>query len=328
MKKLFAVFTLIATLFMIGTAQAAIPVKVAFHGPETISLGRSLDSMKQYIEKESKGKYRVDIYYSAKLGTMESAYQGLKLGTVQMMLEGPSNLTGFIPVYQMFDLPFLFPSDDVANAVLGGPLGDKILKMTKNDAVTPMRFVPYAHRQFWSIFPIKNMESMNGIKMRSTSSRVHLAVLKALKMNPTPMPASEVYTGLQQATIEGFDLPVAYGMTYRWHEPCKSVFLSNHVFLSQFLIVSNKWWDKLPDEDKEIFKRGIDLLVEVQKTNLAKEEEESTRILKEQGYIFYTPTAEEKEAMIKATAGIENQFPNIDKALLKELRDEVAKLSK
>lgn len=301
-------------------AAAAIPIKVAFHASENLSLGRSLATMKEFIEKESKGKYRVDVYYSLKLGTVETAYQGLRLGTIQMMLEGASNLTVFNPLFMAFDMPFLFPSDEVGNAVVSGPFADKVMKMARNSDITPVRVVPYTHRQFWTTEPVSNYGQLKQKKIRATSSKIHLAVLKALNINGTPMPVSEVYTALQQGVVDGFDMPVGYGITFGWHEASKGIIMDYHMFHPQFFILSTRWWDKVPAEDKPMFERAFDLLVETQKKNLEAEEAGGLERMKARGITVYYPTAEERAQLIKATEGLEKQFPQINMDLVREMR--------
>ena len=307
-----------------GAAQAAIPIKVAFHASENLSLGRSLATMKEFIEKESKGKYRIDVYYSLKLGTVETAYQGLRLGTVHMMLEGTSNLTVFNPIFQVFDMPFLFPNDEVANAVVSGDFADRVMKRASNADITLKRVVPYTHRQFWTTAPVTQYDQLKQKKIRATSSKIHLAVLKGLNINGTPMPVSEVYTALQQGAVDGFDMPVGYAITFGWHEVGKSIIMDYHMFHPQFFMVSTKWWDKIAPEDRKIFERGFDLLVETQKKNLEAEEAGGLERMKARGISVYYPTPEERAAMIKATDGMEKDFPNVDRELLKEMRDRAA----
>ena len=86
-------------------ALAAKHVKITTHGNTSHPLVVAMEEMKKFIEEKTGGEYVLDIYPSSKLGTMETCYQGMRLGTVHMVVEGPSNICKFVPAFKIFDLP-------------------------------------------------------------------------------------------------------------------------------------------------------------------------------------------------------------------------------
>ena len=325
-RTLSALCALVLVIALALPAGAApIPLKVATHASDTSALGRSLQSMKQFIEEKSQGKYRVDIYGSFKLGTMESCYQGLQVGTLHFLLEAPSNLSNFIPLFQMFDLGYLFPTTDIADKVLSGPFGRKVLDMAANKTVTPLAFVRYAHRTLWSVKPVTSMADLKGNKMRASSSKVHIAVLKNMGMNPTPMAGSEVYTALQQGALEGMDVDLAYGVNTKWYEACRQLVLTNHAYLPQIFFTSTKWWNGLSAEDKALFDEAVRLLAVEQRKNQLEDDNTSMAEVKANNLGVYIPTQAEQDELARATNDIYKDFPKINVELLNELKAEVAR---
>ncbi|WP_294484916.1 TRAP transporter substrate-binding protein [uncultured Mailhella sp.] len=330
MNKLFRISCLCLLTALIGTspAQAApIPVKITTHATTSMAICRSLETMKKYVEEKTNGKYRIDIYDQFKLGTMESAYQGMQLGMVHFLVEGPSNLSNFMPIFSMFDLGYIFPDADTADEVLSGPVGKKILAAAANKAVTPLTFIRYSNRNIYLNKPVHSLADLKGVKVRASSSPVHIAVLKAMGLNPTPMPGSEVYTGLQQGVIDGVDVDITYLVKGKWDEVCKSVVFTQHTYLPQVIYTSTRWWNKLPEADRVIFQEALDLYVQEQRKNILEDEAECMQAIKDKNLSVYTPTPEEMAALKKNTSEIYKEFPKIDVNLLNELKAEAARVA-
>lgn len=316
-------------LSAVPTSANAAPkvIKVSTFASPGSSIYRSLTDMKAFIEEKTNGKYRLDIYDSFKLGTMEESYQGLGMGTLQLMVEGASNIGTFMPALSMFDLGFLFPNADVANEVLSGPLGKKICATAANKSVTPLRFVRYAFRNPFVAKDINSLADLKGAKIRASSSPMHMAMLKSMGMNPVPMPGSEVYTGLQQGVVDGFDVDFPFGFTSKWYEPTKAVAEVNHSYVVMTVFTSTKWWNKLPAEDKPIFEEAIDLFSKAQFKNQFEDEKAALEAFKKAGLKIYKPTDAEMAQLREQSKDIYKQFPKVNVELLNELRAEVARVA-
>ena len=322
--KSMACVLVFAGLLSAGPAVAAPKViKVTTHSAMSGALCRSLVEMKQFIETKTNGKYRMDIYDQFKLGSMEEAYQGMGLGTVHMLVEGASNIGTFMPELTLLDLGFLFPDSDVADKVLSGPVGKKICAVAANKAVTPLVFVRYSFRNPFVSKDINSINDLKGVKIRASSSPMHMALLKHMGMNPVPMPGSEVYTGLQQGVIDGFDVDSPFGVNSKWYEAAKSMALINHTYCAQILYTSTKWWNSIPAEDKPVFEEAVKVFVNAQEKNQLEDERRAEEAFKKAGLKIYKPTEAELAQLLEQCKDIYKQFPKIDVELLNELRAEV-----
>lgn len=321
-KKLLTALAVFGLITSAASAQAApISVKLSTHASPSSALFTALSEMKSYVETQTNGKYQIDLYDSYKLGNMEASYQGLQVGTVQLLVEGPSNLSNFIPMFQIFDMGFIFPNADIADQVLCGPIGQKILKQAANKVAIPYCFLRNNNRELWTTKPVTKVEDLKGMKLRGSSSKSHIALLKAMGLTPIPMAGSEVYTGLQQGVIEGVDVTLGYGTASKWYEAAPNLFLSNHVYLPQILYVSTRWWNKLPEEDRAIFEEGFKRYQDKERTLSQAEEKESLEYLAKNGVKITTPTAEQYAQMAEMVKDVPSEFPKVDHALLKELMD-------
>lgn len=315
---------------MIGSTSSALAakhVKITTHGNTTHPLVVAMEEMKKFIEEKTNGEYILDIYPGSKLGTMESCYQGMKLGTVHMVVEGPSNISKFVPQFKIFDLPYLFPNQDVADEILAGPVGKKLLADTSNPSVTMLRFLHYGSRIIFTTKPVKSATDLKGLKIRAAGSPVHIAALTAFGMSPIPMPVTEIYTSLQQGVIDGTDVDIPGQRTNRWYEKANHAFMSRHIYVPHLLMVSTTWWKKLPADVKAVFEEAADKYCVRARELLLKNDVDSLNAMLEKGLVTTDITPEEAANWTEITKDMYKQFPDIPEDLLKSIRAEIAKLA-
>ena len=311
-----------------GPAQAAKHVKITTHGNTSHPLVVAMEEMKQYIEEKTGGEYVLDIYPSSKLGTMETCYQGMRFGTVHMVVEGPSNICKFVPAFKIFDLPYLFPNQDIADEILAGPVGRKLLADSSNSSVTMLRFLHYGSRVLFTTTPVNCADDLKGKKIRAAGSPVHIAALDAFGISSVPMPVTEIYTSLQQGVIDGTDVDIPGQYINRWYEKANHAFLSRHIYVPHLLMVSTSWWNKLPQDVKKVFEDAADRYCERTRELLLENDVTSLNAMKEKGLVVTEMKPEEVALWKEKTKDLYKQFPDIPAELLNSIRAEVARLEK
>ena len=309
-------------------ALAAKHVKITTHGNTSHPLVVAMEEMKKFIEEKTGGEYVLDIYPSSKLGTMETCYQGMRLGTVHMVVEGPSNICKFVPAFKIFDLPYLFPNQDIADEILSGPVGKKLLADTSNPSVTMLRFLHYGSRVLFTTTPVNSANDLKGKKIRASGSPVHIAALEAFGISSVPMPVTEIYTSLQQGVIDGTDVDIPGQFTNRWYEKANHAFMSRHIYVPHLLMVSTAWWNKLPQDVKKVFEEAADMYCKRSRELLIENEVTSLDAMKEKGLVVTEMKPEEVALWKEETKDLYKQFPDIPADLLNSIRAEVARLEK
>lgn len=309
-------------------AHAAKHVKITTHGNTSHPLVIAMQEMKQYIEEKTGGQYVLDIYPNSKLGTMETCYQGMRLGTVHMVVEGPSNICKFVPAFKIFDLPYLFPNQDIADEILAGPVGRKLLADTSNPSVTMLRFLHYGSRILFTTTPVAKADDLKGKKIRASGSPVHIAALEAFGISSVPMPVTEIYTSLQQGVIDGTDVDIPGQYTNRWYEKANHAFMSRHIYVPHLLMVSTSWWNKLPQDVKKVFEDAADLYCKRSRELLLQNDVDSLNAMKEKGVVVTEMSQEDRDRWVAATKDLYKQFPDIPAELLNSIRAEIAKMEK
>lgn len=279
------------------------------------------EAFKPYVEKESKGKYVVEIYPSMSLGSSDSAFQGAQFGSIQIVVDSVNNVGQFIPQLAAFDVPYLLPDQEKLDRAFKSKAVEKLWNYAYKKGIKPLNVVLATYRGILSTKPILKLEDAKGVKDRTSNSKYHIASMEALGFIPTPMAASEVLTALQQGVIESVD--------YEWHafvaqrvvDVAKNLILSDHLPVLYMAYTSNDWWEGLPKADREMFAKALELY---RQHVMGIYKEKNAKVLdvmaKDFGVKVTRPSAEEKARWIEASKGALSKFPAEIAALAEEIR--------
>jgi tripartite ATP-independent transporter DctP family solute receptor len=216
-----------------------------------------LDYFKPYIEEKSEGRIQVEVQNNSVLGSDRELYEGLQLNTVQASFGPLSTLANFAPDFAVCDLPFLFSSKEIAYQNLDGEFGNTLAEGLPE---VGMRLLAYGENAFRNISnskkPVEKLEDLKGMKIRVMESPVNLATYSALGCNPTPMAFSELYTGLQQGTVDGQDNGVVLTYTAKLYEVQKYYSFTGQIYAANAVVVSEEFWKSLPEDLQQVVQDG------------------------------------------------------------------------
>ena len=112
--------------------------------------------------------------------------------------------------------------------------------------------------------PITTPDDLKGIKLRTLSADVQVALWEALGALPTPIDASEMYTALQQGTVQGQENPLHEIVARKLYEVQPYVTLTDHVYTPFYMAISQITWDKMSDSQKALIQEAADVAREEQ----------------------------------------------------------------
>lgn len=198
----------------------------------------------------SKGKIEAKVFPNEMLGKEMDLINGMQLGTVDMTITGES-LQNWAPMAALLGIPYAVTSQEQLDKIAGGEIGKQIEAQILDKAkVRPIAYFPRGPRHLTSNRPVKSPADLNGLKMRVPNVPVFVAVWKALGAAPVPMAFSEVFTSLQNGTIEGQENPLALIKSATFNEVQKYVNKTEHVRSWIYLVIGEKSYAKLSDADK------------------------------------------------------------------------------
>ncbi len=240
---------LCALLLVISTsASAAMKIRLAVVTKPGSAQNIVADTFKKFIEERSQGEFQVKIFHSASLGNETEILQQIQMGTLEMGVITAGPFDTFDPIVRVVNYPFLFQSNEQADRILDGPLGQEILKSLETSGFKGLHFSENGFRNLTnSKRPVKGPEDINGLKIRVMASALHKTIWQTLGANPTPMPWP-IYTELEQGVIDGQENPLWVMEVYRFYEIQKYMTMTRHVYSPHIDVAGLKWWNSLaPD---------------------------------------------------------------------------------
>lgn len=201
------------------------------------------------VEEYTNGKVDVQIFPSGQLGNERDMIEGLSLGTLEMVVSSTGPLPNFSKDFQVFDLPFLITDREKAYEVMDGEIGQKILATLEPLGIKALGFWENGFRNLSNNSKeIVTPEDAAGMKIRTMENPIHIATFQQLKAIPTPMAWSEVFTALQQGTIDGQENPLVVFNSNKLYEAQKYLSLTGHVYSPAVMMVSKSAFDSYPQD--------------------------------------------------------------------------------
>ena len=182
------------------------------------------------IKKRTNGKYEIQVFPASTLGKETDINQGLTLGTVDMIISGPSFAARAYPRFGIAYYPFIFRD------------GDHLIAYSKS---------PVFHTTAQKAFT--NCAGMKGIKIRVPDVPAYRATPESCGANPTPIAFAEVYLALQNGTVEAQENPLTTIEAKKFYEVQKAIMLTGHIVDGLTTQIAPHIWNKLTDAEKKIF---------------------------------------------------------------------------
>ncbi len=211
----------------------------------------------QRVEKETNGRVKIKTYPASQLGADREMTEAIQQGTLEMGLISTIAMGNFVPEFQLWDLPYIFPADNAkVDQILEGPIAKKLAAAAARRRIVPIAFWENDWRNLSNNkLPITRVADMKGLKMRIVENKPSLDWFQRLGSIPTPMAFSELYTALQQRVVDGQDNGVVLTYGSRLYEATKYYTISRHIYCPLALVVSDKTWKQLPPDIQETMKK-------------------------------------------------------------------------
>ena len=206
----------------------------------------------ELIEQKSGGKIKVRVYAGGTLGGEQQVASAMQGGTVEVSMMAPAQLVGNFKDFLVLDFPFAFANEREADAVLDGPLAGSCWSRCPTRVWWALAYMEQGYRSITnSKRPITKLEDIQGLKIRTILNPLYIDMLNALGANAVPMPFPELYTALETGTVDGQENPYSTVEASKFDEVQKYFSNTRHIYNSQLLLVSKKFWDSLSDEEKK-----------------------------------------------------------------------------
>jgi TRAP-type transport system periplasmic protein len=220
---------------------------------EQSNQGRAAKEFAAAVEKNSGGKMKVRAIGAAALGPDVQMQQALIGGAQEMMVGSTATLVGITKEMALWDTPFLFANSKEADAVLDGPVGQKVMDKLQEKGLVGLVYWENGFRNLTNTKrPVTKLEDLDGIKLRVMQNNVYLDSFRLLGANAVPMPFSELFSALETKTVDGQENPFNTILSSKFYEVQKYLSVTNHVYSPWIVLVSKKWWDGLSKDEQKV----------------------------------------------------------------------------
>ncbi|MDO8387067.1 MAG: DctP family TRAP transporter solute-binding subunit [Polaromonas sp.] len=242
----------------------------------------------------------------------------IEKGTQDLVNTSTGPLGNFVAETRVVDIPFLFRDYDHARKVMDGAIGQELLKKMQAKNLMGLAWTENGFRHMTNNKrAILQASDASGLKIRTMENKVHMDGYRTFGLLPTPMAFPELFTALQQGTVDGQENPIPVILSSKFSQVQKHLSLTGHVYSPCIWVMNKAAFDKLSAADKKHF---LDAAAEGTKANRARVDEDDAKgvaDLRAKGMTVIDTLDKAKfvAALAPVNAEFEKQFgkANIDK---------------
>ncbi len=331
--------TLVATAAALALGAAALApafaqdikpriIRFGYGLNEQSNQGRAVKLFADEVAKASGGKMKIRAFGAASLGSDVQMQQALIGGAQEMMVGSTATLVGITKEMALWDTPFLFNNAEEADAVLDGPIGQKVMDKLQDKGLVGLVYWENGFRNLTnSKHPVARLEDLDGIKLRVMQNNVFLESFKTLGANAIPLPFSELFSALETRAVDGQENPFNTILSSKFYEIQKYLTVTNHVYSPWIVTVSKKYWDGLSKAEQKVLMDAAKKSRDFERKDTRAEADKALADLKAKGMqVNQLPageTARMREKLTQVNGAIANE---VGQDLWKETAAALAKL--
>jgi len=282
--SIFCAFAALSAVALPAPAAAQTTMKINISVAQNSHYGVAIDAFAREVETRTNGRYKIQTFYAGALGAERESVEGVQLGTLDLTLTSTGPLPNFVPEVAILDIPFLFRDYAHARAVLDGPIGQELLQKFPPKGIVALAWAENGFRHMTnSKRPVNAPDDLRGLKMRTMENPIHIQAYKQFGILPTPMAFTEVFTALQQGTVDGQENPLSVITAAKLDQVQKNLTLTGHVYSPAVFLMNKAQWDKLSPADRQAFLEAAKEAVKANRARIDEDERKAVADLRAKG---------------------------------------------
>ena len=301
-----AVFALGAA--SLGASAQTMVLKAADVHPAGYPNVVAVESMGKKLEAATNGRLKIQTFPGGVLGGEKEMIEQTQVGAINILRTSLGPVGTVVPEVNVFNLPFIFRSQEHARAVIDGPIGDELLaKVSASPAkLVAIGWMDGGASSLYTKKPVRTPADLKGQKVRMMGNPLFVDTMNAMGGNGISMGYGEVFTALQTGVVDGAENNApSYFTSNHYNTGAKYYTQTNHLIIPELLVVSKATWDKLSKDDQALLKKfGREAQME-QRALWDKSVAENTAKLKSAGVEFITV---DNKPFYEATAPVRAKY--------------------
>jgi C4-dicarboxylate-binding protein DctP len=315
-----------------GEAQEKLVVKFSHVSPSSsikaTPKGSGADEFARALKERLKDRVEVQVFPSGQLYKDIEEMQALQAGSVQLLAPLSGKFTGWVPQFQLFDLPFIFPNIEAALAAAKDPrVGGKLFEMLETKGLKGLAIWPEGFKQLSnSKHPLVQPSDLKGLKMRIHHSDMLEAQYKGVGATTVFINFSDLYQALERGVADGQENPLWVYPDLKYQEVQRHLSVTNHGFMADVVVTSLKFWNGLSAEDKKALMEAVEASTDKATKVARAKDEESLQAIRAAGKMqVRVLTKDELKAWREAWLPVHKKFENVIGKDLLEATYQIAK---
>jgi TRAP-type C4-dicarboxylate transport system substrate-binding protein len=265
----------------------------------------------------------IQVHPSSVLGTDIQQLESVQTGFIDITSNVTAQWSTFSDAFAFVDLPYAITSWDMFLRLAKSELWRQ--QAGKFEAKVPVKVLPPVgaggYRLLWnSKRATPTPASVNGLKYRTTASKLEIELVRGWGGNPTPMAWTETYNALKSGVLEGMHVQPIWTYRFNMHEVLKHATEVDAIFAVQFQVLNANTWRSMPPDIQQAFMAAAQEAADQANEIDRKAEAAFKQRLREAKMEIYTPTAAERAQWQKAGEAVwETQGKSIDPAVIKQM---------
>lgn len=257
------------------------------HPGEPFDLG--MNEWKRLLEERSNGTMKMELYPSSQLGSKNDLMDQMLAGdAVVTLADGAFYADRGVPDFGIVFAPYLFETwDECWKLTESDWYKEQCRKLEERGLKILASNWIYGERHTLTTKPVKKPEDLKGMKIRVPNNKIQIKGFEVLGAAPVGMALGEVYTSLQQGTIDGLENPLPVLYNGKFHEVAKYLTLDGHIKNFTTLVCGTEFFNSLTPEQQQILidtaeEAGVynnDIVLEVEKETLEKFKAEGVEVI-------------------------------------------------
>ncbi|HBD64161.1 MAG TPA: hypothetical protein DC038_06960 [Clostridiales bacterium] len=218
---------------------------------------QSLQEFARLVDEKSKGEIKIEVYSGGTLGGWRDTIEGLEPGIVQIVCESIGTLEPYSKTASIDAYPYLYRNYEHYKKVMEGEIGEQLLATVGEEGGFVIMGPSYrGARIMTSNKKVESVDNLKGVKIRAPGIQMYIKTWEYLGASPVPMDATEIYTGLQQGTVDAQENPVLFSYGNAYYDVCKYLVMTNHVMSTDVFIFNDDFFNGLPEETQKILREA------------------------------------------------------------------------
>ncbi|MBZ5876557.1 MULTISPECIES: TRAP transporter substrate-binding protein [Chromohalobacter] len=280
---------------------------------------KAAERFKEIVEKRSDGRIEVQIFPNEQLGNEMDVINSIQLGTADMTITGES-LQNWAPKAAMMAVPYAFSDSGQMRKAVEGDIGEQIeAQIEEKTGLVPIAWFERGPRELTSNRPIKEPADLDGLRLRVPNVPLFVDTWQALGAKPTPMAFSEVFTSLQQGTIDAQENPLSLIESASFDEVQDYVNLTDHVRSWIYVVIGKQKLESMPEDLQKVILDAADKMQSYEEELFAEDQKRLRKTLEEAGMEFVE--VDQQAFAEKARPAVEASLNEEQQALYQAIQD-------